>query len=102
MGTKKFSIAGGSYGIIDTDGALWREQRRFSLHVLRDFGVGRSLMEERVMEEVRDMCTRMCTDLGSEGKVPDMDLASYLDICVGSVINTLLFGYRFEGVNLNI
>uniref|UniRef100_A0A914VPX5 Cytochrome P450 n=1 Tax=Plectus sambesii TaxID=2011161 RepID=A0A914VPX5_9BILA len=91
---------GGNYGIIDTDGPLWKEQRRFSLHVLRDFGVGRNLMEERVMEEVREMCSKISADLGPQGKAPAVDFASYLDVCIGSIINTILFGYRFEGDKL--
>ena len=41
-------IRGGIYGVIETSGDLWKEQRRFSLQVLRNFGVGRNLMEERV------------------------------------------------------
>lgn len=31
---------GGKYGLVFIDGPFWREQRRFSLHVLRDFGFG--------------------------------------------------------------
>lgn len=27
---------------------MWREQRRFALQVLRDFGLGKNLMQERV------------------------------------------------------
>ena len=33
-------FVGGKYGLAFVDGPFWREQRRFSLHVLRDFGFG--------------------------------------------------------------
>ncbi|VDN25303.1 unnamed protein product, partial [Cylicostephanus goldi] len=32
-------VRGGDYGIIEMTGALWQQQRRFVLHVLRDFGM---------------------------------------------------------------
>lgn len=41
-------IRGGVYGIIETSGDIWREQRRFSLTVLRNFGLGKNLMEQKV------------------------------------------------------
>ncbi|CAJ0962471.1 unnamed protein product, partial [Mesorhabditis belari] len=41
-------IRGGLYGILTSNGEIWREQRRFTLHTLRDFGMGRNLMETRV------------------------------------------------------
>lgn len=41
-------IRGGQYGLIMTSGARWQEQRRFTLRVLRDFGLGKNAMEERV------------------------------------------------------
>jgi hypothetical protein len=34
--------------VIFTEGDLWREQRRFVLHQLREFGLGKNLMQERV------------------------------------------------------
>lgn len=43
-----FLTKGGTYGIINTEGDLWREQRRFALHVLRDFGLSKNLMQEKV------------------------------------------------------
>lgn len=42
------SHLGGRYGVTHTEGDLWRDQRRFALHVLRNLGMGRNLMEERV------------------------------------------------------
>lgn len=39
---------GGKYGIVFTDGEKWKEQRRFALHVLRDLGMSRPIMEEKV------------------------------------------------------
>ncbi|KAK6051527.1 hypothetical protein COOONC_10967 [Cooperia oncophora] len=34
-------------GIVFSQGELWKEQRRVSLHILRDFGMGKSAMEEQ-------------------------------------------------------
>jgi hypothetical protein len=29
-----------------TEGELWREHRRFAIHVLRDLGLGKNVMQE--------------------------------------------------------
>jgi hypothetical protein len=42
-------------GIINGTGESWRVQRRFSLHTLRDFGMGRNLMEHKVNSTIRTM-----------------------------------------------
>lgn len=36
-------------GIIFTDGQLWQDQRRFGLKFLRDFGLGKNQMQDRVI-----------------------------------------------------
>uniref|UniRef100_A0AC35TKY6 PPM-type phosphatase domain-containing protein n=1 Tax=Rhabditophanes sp. KR3021 TaxID=114890 RepID=A0AC35TKY6_9BILA len=82
----------GFNGIVQIHGDKWREQRRFSLHVLRDFGVGRAEIEKRVMLEVERMIECLEKDAGNEA----IDLHSYFAACVGNIIITILFGKRYE------
>lgn len=42
-------------GIIVANGDMWREQRKMALHILRDFGMGKSLMEQRIMGSVGEL-----------------------------------------------
>ncbi|XP_032086988.1 cytochrome P450 2J2-like [Thamnophis elegans] len=37
--------------ITQSYGEVWKEQKRFSLRLFRNFGVGKNLMEERILEE---------------------------------------------------
>ena len=48
-------FATGNYGLVFSKDDLWREQRRFSLHVLRDFGVGRNVLEPKILEQAREL-----------------------------------------------
>lgn len=82
---------GGEYGVVETTGEMWRDHRRFALHVLRDLGLSKSVMEERVLAEVDAM-----TALLMEKKGGEVEMQEVFDVCVGSVINQLLFGYRFD------
>uniref|UniRef100_A0A0N4Z7V3 Cytochrome P450 n=1 Tax=Parastrongyloides trichosuri TaxID=131310 RepID=A0A0N4Z7V3_PARTI len=82
----------GFNGVLQIHGDKWREQRRFSLHVLRDFGVGRAEIERRVMFEVEKMINALEIDSGSEA----LDLHPYFAACVGNIIITILFGKRYD------
>uniref|UniRef100_A0A1I7SI18 Cytochrome P450 n=1 Tax=Bursaphelenchus xylophilus TaxID=6326 RepID=A0A1I7SI18_BURXY len=84
----------GFNGVVQTDGEKWREQRRFSLHVLRDFGVGRSFMENKVMREIDRFLDNL--DLAIEKNDGIIEPDKLLGVCVGNIINDILFSRTFE------
>ncbi|KAF1752919.1 hypothetical protein GCK72_019474 [Caenorhabditis remanei] len=82
---------GGPYGVIDSNGAMWRDHRRFALSSLRDFGLGKNLMQEKILLEVQDVFAKFDASEGTEIEIPPI-----FDNAIASVINQLLFGYRFD------
>ncbi|KAI6237534.1 (pine wood nematode) hypothetical protein [Aphelenchoides besseyi] len=86
---------GGLYGLISVSGDLWREQRRYFLRVMREFGLGKNQMQERVLEEVRTICERLNSDIQERGEDDEHDVQKYTDIATGSLINAIINGYRF-------
>ncbi|CAB3404770.1 unnamed protein product [Caenorhabditis bovis] len=85
------SIMEGTNGVVQIDGDKWREQRRFALHTLRDFGVGRPLMEDKIMLEVEALTKYLENHNGKA-----INLCSPIAVCVGNIINNMLFGVRFS------
>ncbi|KAL7863965.1 hypothetical protein AOLI_G00153850 [Acnodon oligacanthus] len=80
------------YGIILADyGHSWRQQRRFALHTLRDFGLGKKTVEERVAEEAHYLIKEM---LKQEGK-PFNPMNQFTN-AVSNIICSIIFGDRFE------
>jgi cytochrome P450 family 33 len=71
-------------GIIDTSGELWKQQRRFSLRVLRDFGLGKNKMQERILEEMHTICENVNRDI--EAGIVEHDFHKHTDLATGSVI----------------
>ncbi|KAK4004618.1 cytochrome P450 18a1 [Daphnia magna] len=84
------------YGIINTEGKMWKEQRRFLHERLRHFGMkhmgdGREKMENRIMIEVYQMITEL-----ADKKSAPVELGSYLSSAVSNVICSLLMSVRFR------
>ncbi|XP_072552351.1 cytochrome P450 2B4-like [Salminus brasiliensis] len=80
------------YGIVMAPyGHSWRQQRRFALHTLRDFGLGKKSVEERVAEEARYLIKEM---LKQEGK-PFYPIHPIMN-AVSNIICSIIFGDRFE------
>ncbi|CCD71001.1 CYtochrome P450 family [Caenorhabditis elegans] len=85
-------IRGGNYGIVESNGHLWSTHRRFALTTLRDFGLGKDLMQEKILIEVEDIFKKFDAQLGLE-----QDVSVVMNNAIANVINQNIFGYRFEG-----
>lgn len=82
---------GQNYGVLDTNGEMWSIHRRFALTQLRDLGLGKDLMQEKILMEVVELFKEFDEKTGKE-----IDFPSLIDKSVGNVINLTLFNKRFE------
>ncbi|XP_040204257.1 cytochrome P450 2K6-like [Rana temporaria] len=79
------------FGVPFSHGENWRIMRRFTLRKLRDFGMGKKTIEDRIVEE----CGFFTKELELlEGK-PE-DLASKTNFAIGNIIISIIFGHRFD------
>ncbi|XP_043086154.1 cytochrome P450 2B4-like isoform X2 [Puntigrus tetrazona] len=72
-------------------GLSWRQQRRFALHTLRNFGLGKKSVEDRVLEESHYLIAEM---LKSEGK--SLNPHHAVHNAVSNIICSIVFGDRFD------
>ncbi|KAF1753456.1 hypothetical protein GCK72_020013 [Caenorhabditis remanei] len=82
-------------GIIASVGDLWVEHRRFALHTLRNFGLGRNIMEEKIMDEYRYRFDDF-KKTHWKNEAVQVQTNTFFDYLVGSIINQLLVSERFE------
>ncbi|XP_013921564.1 PREDICTED: cytochrome P450 2C4-like, partial [Thamnophis sirtalis] len=81
-------------GFSTTDEKKWRELRRFTLSTLRDFGMGKKRMSERVQEEALCLVEEMATKKGKP-----FDPRRNVTSAVSNVIYAVVFGNRLDYKN---
>ncbi|XP_026209682.1 cytochrome P450 2K1-like [Anabas testudineus] len=79
------------HGILFTNGNTWREMRRFALTTLRDFGMGKRLIEGKIIEEIQYLIKEFERH---EGKA--FSIAQLSNYASSNIIYAIMFGKRFE------
>ncbi|KAH9523363.1 cytochrome P450 2 sub U member 1 [Bulinus truncatus] len=80
-----------SKGITSSSGANWKTQRTVSLTILRNFGVGKSILSEKISDEVSYLVKELANQAGRPSNIRTL-----LNMSVSNNICSIIFGKRFQ------
>ncbi|KAM7103440.1 cytochrome P450 2H1-like isoform 2-T10 [Ciconia maguari] len=78
-------------GIVTSNGETWKQLRRFALTTLRDFGMGKKSIEERIQEEAHLLVERI-----RNTQERPFNPGNFLVHAVSNIICSIVFGDRFD------
>ncbi|XP_066451733.1 cytochrome P450 2C14-like [Eleutherodactylus coqui] len=81
----------GNNGLVFSNGENWKVMRRFALSTLRDYGMGKKAIENKIIEEAECLVQKMKS---YEGK--PFDNLTCINAAVANIIVTILLSHRFE------
>ncbi|XP_078096808.1 cytochrome P450 2K1-like isoform X2 [Mustelus asterias] len=79
------------HGIVFGHGESWKQMRRFTLTTLRDFGMGKKTIEDKIIEE-----TEFLIKMFDSYKGQPFNPTIKLNAAVANIICSILFGDRFD------
>nr|UWY61444.1 cytochrome P450 25886 [Bufo gargarizans] len=78
-------------GVIFSNGENWKVMRRFTLSTLRDYGMGKKTIENKITEEAECLVQKLKS---YEGK--PFDNLTIINAAVANIIVTILLSHRFD------
>nr|XP_056712809.1 cytochrome P450 2K1-like [Euleptes europaea] len=79
------------YGVIFSHGENWKVMRRFTLTTLRDYGMGKRTIEDKIVEECHFLIHKFESYQGKPFETTEI-----MNAAVANVIVSILLGQRFE------
>uniref|UniRef100_A0A665UG03 Uncharacterized protein n=1 Tax=Echeneis naucrates TaxID=173247 RepID=A0A665UG03_ECHNA len=80
-----------NYCVLWSNGDSWREMRRFALTNLRDFGMGKKICEDKIIDE-----TQHLIEVFRKFKGQAFDTNQPMNHAVSNIICSMVYGSRFE------
>ncbi|MGH0166561.1 UNVERIFIED_CONTAM: hypothetical protein FKN15_054489 [Acipenser sinensis] len=87
----KYNICWQYKGVIFGKGESWKVMRRFTLSTLRDFGMGKKTIEDRIIEE-----SQRLMEVFQSHKGKPFDPQIIINSAVSNIICSIVFGDRFD------
>ncbi|GFO09366.1 cytochrome p450 2j6 [Plakobranchus ocellatus] len=78
-------------GVTLNNGQPWKQLRRVSVTAMRDFGVGKKTLEEKIYDEVVELLGVIDRQKGNP-----VDMKPFLMMATSNVISSVIFGNRFD------
>ncbi|XP_006137090.1 cytochrome P450 2K4-like isoform X1 [Pelodiscus sinensis] len=86
-----FEATSKGYGVIFSHGNNWKVMRRFTLMTLRDFGMGKRVIEDRIVEESEFLIKEIESRKGQP-----FEITTVLTGAVANIIVSILLGERLD------